>query len=261
MITPKVDKNRAKKLESFDKLLTIMDELRLNCPWDKKQTWETLRHLSIEEVYELSDAIIKQDPKEVKNEIGDIMLHLLFYSKIAEESFGFDMSDVLDGIAEKMVRRHPHIYGDEEVQNEEDVKRNWEKIKLTEGKDKTVLGGVPDSLPPLVKAIRIQSKARGVGFDWDNKEQVWDKVQEELTEFQEAVTKAEQEDEFGDVLFSLINYARFVDIDPEEALAKTNIKFIKRFNYLEQKAKDLNKNLEDMTLKEMDVFWEEAKSL
>jgi XTP/dITP diphosphohydrolase len=217
--------------------------------------------LSIEEVYELSDAIIKKEAKEVKNELGDIMLHLLFYSKIADESFGFHIGDVLDGIRKKMVNRHPHIYGDEEVNNEEDVKRNWEKIKLKEGKNKTVLGGVPDSLPPLVKAIRIQSKARGVGFDWDNKDQVWAKVVEELEEFKAAPNKEEQEAEFGDVLFSLINYARFVDIDPEEALAKTNIKFIKRFNYLEKKAKELNKKLEDMTLKEMDVFWEEAKRL
>lgn len=261
MITPQTDKDRERKLNSFDKLLTIMDELRLNCPWDKKQTWETLRHLSVEEVYELSDAIIKKDSKEVKNELGDIMLHLLFYSKIAEETKDFHIGDVLDGIAEKMVRRHPHIYGDTLVENEEEVKKNWEKIKLQEGKNKTVLGGVPDSLPPMVKAIRIQSKARGVGFDWDNKDQVWDKVQEELEEFKMAPNPEEQEAEFGDVLFSLINYARFVDIDPEKALAKTNIKFIKRFNYLEQKAKQLNKNLEDMTLKEMDVFWEEAKKI
>lgn len=261
MITPQIDENRSRKLASFDKLLTIMDELRLNCPWDKKQTWESLRHLSVEEVYELSDAIISQNSEEVKGELGDIMLHLLFYSKIADESYGFDIGDVLDGIAEKMVRRHPHIYGDVSVTDEEEVKQNWEKIKLKEGKNKTVLGGVPNSLPPMVKAIRIQSKARGVGFDWDNKDQVWAKVQEELEEFKTAPTKEEQEEEFGDVLFSLINYARFVDIDPEEALAKTNIKFIKRFNYLESKAKDLGKKLEDMTLKEMDVFWEEAKSL
>lgn len=261
MITPQIDENRSRKLASFDKLLTIMDELRLNCPWDKKQTWESLRHLSVEEVYELSDAIISQNSEEVKGELGDIMLHLLFYSKIADESYGFDIGDVLDGIAEKMVRRHPHIYGDVSVTDEEEVKQNWEKIKLKEGKNKTVLGGVPNSLPPMVKAIRIQSKARGVGFDWDNKDQVWAKVQEELEEFKTAPTKEDKEEEFGDVLFSLINYARFVDIDPEEALAKTNIKFIKRFNYLESKAKDLGKKLEDMTLKEMDVFWEEAKSL
>lgn len=252
------DLKRAEKLEAFDKLLTVMDELRENCPWDKKQTLESLRHLSIEEVYELSDAIIDQDLAEVKNELGDVMLHLLFYSRIASETNDFDIKDVLDGIREKMIRRHPHIYGDVKVNDEEEVKKNWEKIKLAEG-NKTTLGGVPKSLPSLVKAIRIQEKARGVGFDWDEKSQVWNKVQEELQEFQEAASPEEREKEFGDLLFSLVNYARFENINPAHALELTNKKFIYRFNYLEQKAKEQGKELSDMSLEEMDVYWEEAK--
>ena len=259
MVKTTPDLKRAEKLEAFDKLLTVMDELRENCPWDKKQTFESLRHLSIEEIYELSDAIIDKDITEVKNELGDVMLHLLFYSRIASETNDFDIKDVLDSIREKMVRRHPHIYGDVEVNNEEDVKRNWEKIKLTEG-NKTTLGGVPKSLPSLVKAIRIQEKARGVGFDWDEKSQVWAKVEEELQEFKEASTHQEREKEFGDVLFSLINYARFENINPAHALELTNKKFIYRFNYLEQKAKVEGKILSEMSLEEMDLYWEEAKS-
>jgi MazG family protein len=258
MIKSTQDPKRAEKLEAFDKLLTLMDELRENCPWDKKQTFESLRHLSIEEVYELSDAIMDKDKTEIKNELGDVMLHLLFYSKIASETNAFDIKDVLDGIREKMTRRHPHIYGDVTVKDEEDVKKNWEKIKLTEG-NKTTLGGVPKSLPSLVKAIRIQEKARGVGFDWDEKSQVWDKVQEELQEFKEAPTPEEREKEFGDLMFSLINYARFEGINPAHALELTNKKFIYRFNYLEQKAKENNQELSDMSLEEMDVLWEEAK--
>ena len=262
MITPPQDKNRQQKLEAFDRLLTIMDELRLNCPWDKKQTWETLRHLSVEEVYELSDAIISQDVKEVKNELGDILLHLVFYSKIAEEQYGFSIEDVLNGISEKMINRHPHIYGDIDVQDEEEVKKNWEAIKKKEGKgNNTTLGGVPRSLPPLVKSIRIQSKARGAGFDWDEKDQVWAKVQEELQELQEAKTSSEIEDEFGDVLFSLVNYARFIDVDPELALERTNQKFIKRFNMMEALILQDGKDMQDMSLEEMDAYWDRVKEL
>lgn len=255
---PPVDTNRTKKLEAFDRLLTIMDELRLNCPWDQKQTLESIRHLSIEEVYELSDAIISKDIEEVKNEIGDIMLHLVFYSKIASETGDFDIADVLNGICEKMINRHPHIYGELEVADEEEVKRNWEAIKLKEKAGKRVLDGVPRSLPPMTKASRIQSKAKGVGFDWDDEKDVWAKVKEELEEFEQAEGD-EVEKEFGDVLFSLINYARFKKIDPEHALELTNRKFIFRFNYLEEQAAKLGKDLQDMTLAEMDVFWNEAK--
>ncbi len=256
--TPPKDLKRAEKLAAFDRLLTIMDELRLNCPWDKKQTLESIRHLSIEEVYELSDAILSKDKDEVCNELGDLMLHLVFYSRIASETGDFDVADVLNGVCEKMIRRHPHIYGDVKVENEEEVKRNWEQIKLKEKKNKGVLDGVPTSMPAFTKATRIQEKARGVGFDWDDEKDVWAKVKEELLEFEQAIGEEEKK-EFGDVLFSLINYARFRGIDPEEALDATNRKFIYRFNYIEQKSKELNKNLKDMTLGEMDVFWEEAK--
>ena len=261
MIHPEKDPNRLEKLEAFDKLLTLMDELRLNCPWDKKQTLESLRYLSIEEIYELSDAILGADTDEIKNELGDIMLHLVFYSKIAEENKDFHIGDVLEGIREKMIRRHPHIYGDTKVQDEEEVKRNWEIIKQKEGKQKQILGGVPQSLPSLVKAIRIQEKARGAGFDWDKKSQVWDKVQEELEEYKSAPNQEEREKEFGDLLFSLVNYARFEGINPEEALEKTNRKFISRFNYLESQAKSNGQELDKMTLEEMDHYWEEAKKL
>lgn len=256
------------RLQSFERLLTIMDELRAKCPWDMKQTMESLRHLTIEEVYELSDSIIENDVQEVKKELGDIMLHLVFYSKIASETNQFDITDVLNGICEKLISRHPHIYGDVVVKDEEEVKRNWEQLKLKEG-NKSVLGGVPVSLPALVKASRIQEKARGVGFDWEKKEQVWEKVEEEMQEFREhfnSVTSEvidieNAEKEFGDLMFSLINYARFININPENALEKTNKKFIKRFQYLEEKAKELGKDLKDMSLAEMDIFWNEAKKL
>lgn len=259
---------RMEKLMAFDRLLTIMDELREQCPWDKKQTMDTLRHLTIEETYELSDAILEKDLPEIKKELGDIMLHLVFYSKIASETGDFDVADVLHAICDKLVSRHPHIYGDVIAETEEEVKRNWEQLKLKEG-NKSVLGGVPQSLPALVKSMRIQEKARGVGFDWEEKSQVWAKVEEEMDEFKEmfdvendvAIDKEKAEGEFGDLLFSLVNYARFIDINPETALERTNKKFIKRFQYLEEKAKEANKNLKDMTLAEMDIFWEEAKKL
>ncbi|RFZ85597.1 nucleoside triphosphate pyrophosphohydrolase [Mucilaginibacter terrenus] len=253
---------------AFERLLTIMNDLRENCPWDKKQTMESLRHLTIEETYELSDAILGGDMQEIKKELGDVMLHLVFYSRIASETKDFDVADVLNSICDKLINRHPHIYSDTEVNDEQDVKRNWEQIKLKEG-NKSVLGGVPASLPALVKASRIQEKARGVGFDWDNKQQVWDKVEEELQEFKDEFDKADEtqidrekaESEFGDLMFSLINYARFININPEDALEKTNRKFIKRFQYLEAKAKEHGKDLHEMSLTEMDVFWNEAKKV
>ena len=255
----KTDPNRKVKLEAFDRLLTIMDELRENCPWDKKQTIESLRHLTIEETFELSDAIIENDLEEIKKELGDLMLHLAFYSRIGDEKKAFHIGDVLNGVCNKLIHRHPHIYDDVEANDEQTVKANWEQIKLKEKKDASVLGGVPRSLPALVKAMRIQEKARGAGFDWDNKDQVWKKVQEELAEFEAESDKERQAAEFGDVLFSMINYARFVDINPEEALERTNKKFIKRFEYLEQAAKKVGKDLHSMSLEEMDVYWEEAK--
>jgi XTP/dITP diphosphohydrolase len=253
---------------AFTRLLTIMDDLRLNCPWDKKQTLESLRHLTIEETYELSDAILSNDMPEIKKELGDIMLHLVFYARIASETNDFNITDVLNGVCDKLVNRHPHIYSDTEVNDENDVKRNWEKIKLKEG-NRSVLGGVPASLPALVKASRIQEKARGVGFDWEEKQQVWAKVEEELREFKNefnaednsAIDHDRAEGEFGDLLFSLINYARFININPEDALEKTNRKFIKRFQYLESKAAETGQSLQNMSLAEMDVFWEEAKKL
>jgi len=253
---------------SFERLLRIMDDLRENCPWDMKQTMETLRHLTIEETYELSDAILSGDMQEIRKELGDIMLHLVFYARIGSETKDFDITQVLNGICDKLINRHPHIYSDTEVNNEDDVKRNWEKIKLKEG-NKSVLGGVPASLPALVKASRIQEKARGIGFDWEHKNQVWEKVEEEMQEFKAEFNAADDtvidhekaEGEFGDLLFSLINYARFIDINPENALEKTNRKFIKRFQYLESKAQENGKKLQDMTLAEMDIFWNEAKKL
>ncbi|MGB0887316.1 MAG: nucleoside triphosphate pyrophosphohydrolase [Vicingaceae bacterium] len=250
------------KLVAFDRLLNIMDELREKCPWDKKQTMQSLRHLTIEETYELTDAIIENDLDEVKKELGDLMLHLVFYAKIASETNTFDISDVLNSICEKLIHRHPHIYGDVKVTDEEDVKKNWEKLKLKEGK-KSVLEGVPKSLPALVKAIRIQDKAKGIGFDWDNKEQVWEKVNEEIEELKVeiAANSNKIEDEFGDVLFSLINYGRFLKINPEDALEKTNKKFIKRFQYIESEAQKAGKELSEMTLAEMDVYWNKAKKL
>jgi len=251
------------RLTAFERLLTIMDELRAGCPWDKKQTLESLRYLTIEETYELSDAILEKDMNEIKKELGDLMLHLVFYSKIASETNSFDITDVLNGICDKLVHRHPHIYSDVTANDAETVKNNWEKIKLGEGVRKTVLGGVPASLPAMVKAYRIQEKARGVGFDWDHVGQVWDKVQEELGELQyEKLNGSPEkiEDEFGDLLFALINYARFIDINPEDALERTNKKFIRRFNFIEQKVNETGKSMHDMTLAELDVFWNEAKA-
>ena len=255
--------SRESQLQAFDRLLTIMDELRAQCPWDKKQTMQTLRHLTIEETYELGDAILDNDLEEIKKELGDVLLHIVFYAKIGSETKHFDIADVANDICEKLINRHPHIYGDVVVENEEEVKQNWEKIKLNEGK-KSVLEGVPNGLPALVKANRIQDKVAGVGFDWEKPERVWEKVQEELEEFQDEVQQGNadaMESEFGDVLFSMVNYARFLNINPENALERTNKKFIKRFQYLENKAKEQGKALKDMTLSEMDVFWEEAKTI
>ena len=252
---------REQQLSSLSNLLDIMDELREKCPWDKKQTLESLRHLTIEETYELADAILENDLDEVKKELGDLLLHIVFYAKIGSETNHFDIADVADSIAEKLIHRHPHIYGDVQVQDEEEVKRNWEKLKLKEGKN-SVLEGVPKSLPALVKASRIQDKVAGVGFDWEEPKQVWEKVQEELNELNEEVEKGNTDNieaEFGDVLFSMINYARFINVNPENALERTNKKFIKRFQYLEVEAKKENKELSDMTLTEMDVFWEKSK--
>lgn len=250
------------RLEAFHRLLDIMDDLREKCPWDRKQTMQSLRHLTIEETYELADAILDDDLPQIKGELGDLMLHLVFYSKIASEQEAFTITEVLHGICDKLVHRHPHIYGDVEAQTEEEVKANWEKLKLKEGK-KSVLEGVPRSLPAMVKASRIQDKVKGLGFDWDHKEQVWEKVQEELGELKEAVDHKEitdQEEELGDVLFSVINYARFVKIDPETALERTNKKFIKRFQWMERKTKEEGKDLSEMSLEEMDVYWEASKS-
>lgn len=268
---------------AFNRLLTIMDELREQCPWDRKQTLDSLRHLTIEETYELSDAILEGNLPEIKKELGDIQLHLIFYAKIASElpdddERKFDIADVLHAISEKLINRHPHIYGNVQAETEEEVKANWEQLKLKEG-NKSVLGGVPGSLPALVKAMRIQEKARGAGFDWEKKEQVWEKVEEEMQEFRnefnrgdgdaarqpsdsgEAIDMEKAEGEFGDLLFSLVNYARFIRINPETALERTNKKFIKRFQYLEQQAKANGRQLYDMTLAEMDVYWNEAKQL
>ena len=261
-----IPKNRTNEMLAFSRLLDIMDELREKCPWDKKQTLDSLRHLTIEETYELSDAILENNFSEIKKELGDLMLHLVFYAKIGSETNNFDIEEILNGISKKLIVRHPHIYGDVVVENEEDVKKNWEQIKLKEG-NKSVLGGVPKSLPALVKAMRIQEKARGVGFDWEEKAQVWAKVEEEMQEFkehfnaetQETIDKEKAEGEFGDLMFSLVNYARFIDINAETALERTNKKFINRFQYLESKASEMSKKLSEMTLAEMDVFWEEAK--
>jgi XTP/dITP diphosphohydrolase len=259
--------SRTDQLAAFDRLLTIMDELRAQCPWDKNQTTESLRHLTIEETFELSDAILEGNPEEIKKELGDLMLHIVFYAKIGSEEGNFDMKTMIDSLCEKLIRRHPHIYGNVKADNEEAVKQNWEKIKLQEKGNVSVLGGVPRSLPALIKSMRIQEKARGVGFDWEEKHQVWEKVEEEMQEFKDefnVVTDAEIDrekaaGEFGDLLFSLINYARFIDINPEEALERTNLKFIKRFQYLENAAKNSGKPLSEMTLAEMDVYWNEAK--
>lgn len=251
------------KLKAFERLLTIMDELREQCPWDKKQTIESIRHLTIEETFELSDAILKNDMQEIKKELGDILLHIVFYARIASETNTFDIKDVINTLCDKLVFRHPHIYGDVKVKDENEVKQNWEQLKQKE-KDgnKTVLSGVPNSMPALLKAYRIQEKARSVGFDWEEPQQVYEKVKEELDELDKevAVKNTEAiEDEFGDVLFALINYARFLNINPEDALEKTNKKFIKRFTYMETKIKEQGKTLADSSLAEMDVFWNEAK--
>ena len=253
-----------KKLEAFERLLNIMDDLRAGCPWDKEQTLESLRHLTIEEVYELSDAILEKDMDGIKKELGDLMLHLVFYAKIGSETDEFDMKDVLDSIAEKLIFRHPHIYGDIEVSGPEEVKNNWEKLKLKEGK-KSVLEGVPQSMPPLVKAYRIQEKVKGVGFEWEYSQQVWDKVQEEMGELKFEVenggSKEKMEDELGDLLFALVNYSRYIGINPEDALERTNKKFIRRFQFIETESAKDDKQIENMTLEEMDVYWNKAKSL
>lgn len=250
------------KLKAFERMLTIMDELRAQCPWDKKQTFESLRHLTIEEVYELGDAVLNNDIEGIKKELGDLMLHIVFYAKIGSEKNAFDIADVINKECEKIIHRHPHIYGDVKVNDAEDVSKNWEQLKLKEG-NKSVLEGVPVSLPSMVKAIRIQEKARGAGFDWEKKEQVWEKVQEELNEFKNEVELGNHEkikNEFGDLLFSLINYARFIDVNPEEALERTNKKFVNRFNYLESEVKLNGGNLQNMSLTEMDKIWNEAKT-
>ena len=249
------------KLDAFSRLLHIMDDLRAQCPWDRKQTFESLRNLTIEETFELADAILEEDQEGIKEEIGDLMLHMVFYAKIAEEKGAFDMADALHSICDKLVKRHPHIYGDVKVNGEEDVKKNWEQLKLQEGK-KSVLQGVPRSLPAMIKAYRMQDKTAQVGFEWSDAEDVWKKVEEEIGEFRSAVEEGidhgHQEEEFGDVLFSLINYARFLNIDPETALERVNIKFKQRFEYIEANAP---KNLKEMTLEEMDALWNQAKRL
>lgn len=255
--------SRKQQLAAFNRLLDIMDDLREKCPWDKKQTLESLRHLTIEETYELADAILENDLDEIKNELGDVLLHLVFYAKIGSEKNAFDIGDVANAISEKLISRHPHIYGDVVVKDENEVKENWEKLKLKEGK-KSVLEGVPKSLPAMVKANRIQDKVSGVGFDWEEPYQVWNKVQEELSELNEEIEKGSDnsiESEFGDVLFSLINFARFIGVNPENALEKTNKKFINRFQYLEKAVKKEGKKLSEMTLSEMDVYWEQSKKL
>ena len=250
------------KLKAFSRLLNIMDDLREQCPWDKKQTFESLRHLTIEETYELGDAILKNDLLEIKKELGDLLLHIIFYAKLGSEENAFDIADVANEICEKLIHRHPHIYGSISVEDEHEVKKNWEKMKLKEGK-KSVLEGVPNTLPALVKSQRIQDKAAGVGFDWDNKKQVWDKFKEELKELDQALSSKKEdaiEDEFGDVLFSLINYARFIKVNPETALERTNKKFIKRFQHIESMAKKSNRSIENLTLVEMESYWKQAKN-
>ena len=254
---------REEQLAAFDRLLTIMDELRERCPWDKKQTFESLRQNTIEEAYELASAIIGGDKREISKECGDVLLHVIFYAKIGSETGDFDVADVCNQLCDKLIFRHPHIYGEQQADNPEEVSRLWEQVKLKEkGGNKTILGGIPDSLPSLVKAYRIKDKARGAGFDWDEKEQVWDKVKEEIAEFEQEVRDGHVEDmekEFGDVMFSLINAARLYKIKPDNALERTNQKFIYRFNYLEQKAKEMGRSLTEMTLDEMEAIWQEAK--
>lgn len=255
--------SRAEKLEAFGRLLDIMDTLRAECPWDKKQTLESLRHLTIEETYELADAIEENDLQEIKKELGDLMLHMVFYSKIGSEKGAFDVADVLNAVCDKLIHRHPHIYGDVEAATEEEVKANWEAIKLKEKGTQSVLQGVPRGLPALVKAIRIGDKARGAGFDWDQPQDVWGKIKEELGEFESAQNSGNQEEiesELGDVLFSIVNFARLSNLDPELALERTNKKFIYRFTYMEKKAREQGKSLNKMTLPEMELLWNEAKA-
>jgi MazG family protein len=251
------------RLDAFKRLLDIMDELRAKCPWDKEQTTESIRHLTIEETYELSDAILKGDHEEVKKELGDILLHIVFYAKIGSETGLYDIESVINQLCEKLIRRHPHIYGDVQAENSDIVKQNWEQIKLKEkgNAKKSVLSGVPNSMPSLVKALRMQDKAAQVGFDWENKNQVWEKVEEELNEFKTATNAKDREEEFGDLLFSLINYARFENINPDDALEKTNQKFKKRFEYIEAKAEAKNLDLKSLGLRQMDEWWVEAKAL
>lgn len=247
--------------EAFERLVKIMDELREKCPWDRKQTIQSLRQMTLEETYELTDAITENNWKAIKEELGDLLLHIVFYSKIASEKKQFSIEEVIDGISQKLIDRHPHIYGDVEVQNDEDVKRNWEKLKLREGK-KSVIAGVPKGLPALIKAMRLQEKAKQVGFEWENKEQVWEKVKEEENELQQAITDGDHtkiEEEFGDLVFSLVNFARFLNIDVENALEITNKKFIKRFSQMEEKAMASGKNLDEMSLQEMDSIWNQIK--
>lgn len=268
---PKIEHMNENLLPAFQRLFEVVHELREKCPWDKEQTNESLRHLSIEEVYELSDAIMKNDDHEIMVESGDLLLHILFYARLGEEKNVFSTTSMIESLTEKLIRRHPHIYGDMKLDNTKEVLENWEQIKLKEKgeKKKKVLSGVPKSLPALIKAWRMQEKVSNVGFDWEQPEQVWEKVQEELEEFKEAAdaagknpeAKEEMEKEFGDLLFSLVNYARFLNINPEDALERTNLKFINRFEYLEEKAYETGRKLSDMTLEEMDVYWEEAKSL
>lgn len=259
-----MNSNRTEILEAFNRLLDIMDELRAKCPWDREQTIESLRTLTIEETYELADAILDEDLPGISEELGDILLHIVFYAKIGQEKDAFTMKEVIDGINKKLVYRHPHIFGDVTVENAREVEQNWEKIKLTETHGKTVLGGIPASLPAMIKAYRIQDKARGVGFDWDHRDQVWEKVQEEIGELMAELKDNEPtadrvEAEFGDVLFSLINAARLYQINPENALERTNLKFMHRFNYLEKETRMKGLNLKDMTLDQMDEYWNEAK--
>ncbi len=252
------------KLDAFKRILSILDNLRVNCPWDKKQTNESLRTLTIEETYELADAIMKNNPDKIQEELGDLFLHIIFYAKIASEKHQFDIADVLNKLSEKMINRHPHVYGEIKTDDIEEIKNNWEEIKLKEKNgNKTVMGGISDSMPSLIKAIRIQDKAGNVGFDWENKADVWNKVKEELVEFERAIAekdKKEKEAEFGDIMFALVNVARLYDINPDNALERTNLKFIKRFNYIEQKLKQANKTFKETNLEQMDDLWEEAKN-
>ena len=258
-----MDSTIQEKKDAFERLLNIMDELREKCPWDKKQTFESLRSLTIEETYELADGILKRDLNEIKKEIGDILLHIVFYARLGNEEKAFDITDIINSLNEKLIYRHPHVFGTTEVADDIEVKKNWEHLKIQEG-NKSVLGGVPDSLPALIKASRIQEKVRAVGFDWDERSQVWEKVKEEIAEVQAEIDNADSEkteQEFGDLLFSVVNACRLYDVEPETALERTNQKFIKRFKFLEQKTLDSGRSLKEMTLAEMDKIWEEAKKL